>query len=131
MDLTTLDTGPLSESGVEIELRHPKTGAPLGSFLTVLGADSTAYRQAERRLLIATAKSGPVSELDAVTVEAAEAQLLANGTVGWRDLEIDGSAYAFNAENARRLYTRFPWIAEQVRRAIHDRGLFLPGSAKP
>ena len=45
LDLSTLDTTAACDKGAEFELTHPITSAPLNIFITVLGKDSTAFKE--------------------------------------------------------------------------------------
>lgn len=132
LDLVTLDTGPLSEAGVEFEVRHPKTGDPLGCYITVLGEDAVAYREARLRIVSAmeSARVAAGGELTAAQVDSFDAQFAAIRIKGWREFEFEG-ACPYNPDNALRVCKRLSWLREQVRQKSNDRGLFLPGSAKP
>jgi hypothetical protein len=47
-------------------------------------------------------------------------KLLAAFTVSWKNILFGGKQLQCNRENAVMLYTRFPWIKEQVKDAVND-----------
>lgn len=133
MDLSALDTQKGANAGHRLVLVHPKTGEALDCSIRIFGADSTVYqtqlREQQRQARERFSRQGKVlrtPEEDA----AAELDLLIAATGGWDGIELDGAVLTFTPENARALYGRFPWIREQVDRAINDRAHFLPGAAK-
>lgn len=129
MDLSNFDlTG--SE---ELELRHPGTGLPLENdegeamTITLVGIDSSEWRQAQRKLTnrrLSLARKGQQSALDADALEEEGIDTLVACTKGWAGIQLDGEPLPFSAENARKLYTRFVWIREQVDRFVGNRANF-------
>lgn len=130
LDLNTLG---VAAAGFELQLTHPRTGAPLEIFITVLGADSAAYKERllehQRRAMADFQKTRKFArtpeQLDADAIE-----LLAAATQAWRNVVVDGKPLTCSEAAARTLYAdpRFPWIREQVDAAIGDRANFLPRS---
>lgn len=131
MNLAELDSGRISEDGVEVELVHPVTGAKLGAFVTLLGPDAEVVRERARANILKRraelAKEGreglTLRERDADRVE-----LLVAATKAWRDVDLDGPL-EFSPANAHVLYTRFRWIAEQLEEVLQSRGNFMPASS--
>jgi hypothetical protein len=126
IDLATLDTTRAAAEGVELELAHPVTRAPLGVYIRIVGQDSARYRQ--RVIDQVNARRGRRDALDADTLTEDAVLLAARCTVGWRGLVIEGEEIAYAADAAAALYRRFPWIREQVIAGVEDRALFLPAS---
>lgn len=127
MDLKNLDVRAAADEGAELVLEHPVTGDPLeGVAIRVLGADSSAYRRAVKRIAERRHGKKRVS-LDDMERQASE--LMAAVTVSWRNIEVDGEAIDCTEENAIRLYTDYPWIREQVDRFIADRANFFTKSS--
>lgn len=130
IDLASLDTVSGANAGVEIELFNPGTTENLGIKIVVLGRDSAVFqkRQAEqnRRRMQKLQKSGgfKVGMLSADEIESDAIDLLAACTKSWSDVIVDGKPLECNEGNAAALYTRFPWIREQVDAAISDRANF-------
>lgn len=139
MDLEQLDTKSGAELGYEFELRHPETGAGLGMFITVLGADSDAYRGLERQHQRDFMQQFAKSRKFTKTPEQGEAdaiELLVAVTRAWRTgeaptLTLRGEALACTPAHARRVYREFPVIREQAQEAVSERANFLPRPAKP
>lgn len=132
LDLAAFDTRKGAEAGMDLALTHPQTGATLPATLQLLGADSDAWHEKQAELLQARVNRLAKNKKNLASVEELEhdsIELLVAVTTGWRDLVLDGAPLAWNPENARRLYTRFPWIREQAFEAVNDRGNFLPRSA--
>lgn len=133
IDLSSLDTAAACEKGYELELLHPITKAPLGSFISVVGKDSEAFRKHVRaasneRLRKNAAQQRRGKELDPPTIEAIEAEaidLLVTCTTGFRNVSYKGALLEFSEDNARKLYTEQSWVRGQVDEAIGDLELFL------
>lgn len=122
-DLASLDTVALCEQGAELELVHPGTGAPLGVFVTVAGLDSRTWRRAvdaqnEKR----RSRRGPATQEEAL---AGTVDILARCTLAWRGVAFEGEELPCTVENARMIYTRLPWLREQVDLFASNRAFFL------
>lgn len=135
INLATLDTEQASDAGVEIQLKHPVTGAPLEAWITIYGRDGRRYEdkqiELQRRRLELMAAGRAVDD-DAVRRTAQDAiELVAAMTKGWRELQLGDTPAAFSEAEALKLYSRrgLRWIRDQVDEAIHTRALFMPGGA--
>lgn len=132
-DLDTFDTIAGAQRGYELELRDPSTDLPCGRFISILGADSDAYRECMREIQRRRTERMNRSRRFLATPEELESDaldLLASATTGWRGLAYrDGTPVPFSAAAARDLYRGFPAIRDQVDQAVGDRALFLPKSA--
>jgi len=148
MDLAKLDTAKGANEGFEVELYNPSTNEDLGIKINLLGKDSDEFQRVSRaqskKRLARLTKGGfrsnatpPIEEIEQDNIE-----LLASCTRGWRTLAkkdkegkvvepekttltVSGNELAFSKENAVDIYTRFPWIREQVDTAIGDRANFI------
>ncbi len=135
LDLDALDTGKGAEEGFALTLTHPKSGEPLPAKITVLGAESDAYRSKQREFLRRSADRVNRTRKLVVSPEELEAEaleLLVTATTGWDwgGMTLGGQpAPVFTHDAARQIYTRFGWIREQVDQAVGDRANFLPRSA--
>ena len=123
IDLASLDTAALCEQGAELELTGPGTGEPLGVYLTLAGMDSRVWRRAANAL--AEKRTRQRHRVTADEVRTGTIEILARCTLGWRHVVVDGQELPCNVENARELYSRFPWICEQADAFCSDRGSFL------
>lgn len=137
IDLADLDTSAACDKPVEVELKHPATHAPLGIFISIIGKDSSTFRDYIRESVndnlrkqfsgkkdtdIPTVEKGEEKAVEAVTV----------CTVGWRTgdektLTFKGEVLPFNVANAKKVYEALPWIRQQVDEAIGNLSLFMPG----
>ena len=136
MDLSSLDTVSASAEGASLELRNPvsdavlrdeKSGEPVT--ITLVGTDSRDYMKIthdiqNRRLGKRLGKGGRL-KTTAEEIDADALELLVASTKSWQHIIVDGAELSFSAANARMLYTRFPWIKEQVDEFIADRSNFL------
>lgn len=132
LDLRSIDPSVACDKGYEFELLHPHTEEPVGTFITVLGKDSKAWRDhtraksnARMREDFEGKRKGKTKPPTVEEIEEGAAELLAKVTVGWRDVELDGEELPFNEANAKRLYTELPWVRHQVDEAASDLGNFM------
>lgn len=132
LDLDDISPTKACDKGYELELRHPATKKPLGVFITVLGKESSAYRQhirdieneAIRKRFERSQKGGEPDLPTAEKREKGEIALVAAVTTGWRNVVLGGEELPFSEANARKLYAE-PWIRAQVDAAVHDLGNFF------
>lgn len=129
-DLSELDTAKASNDGFDVSLYHPGTNADLGIKIRVLGKDSDEFRKVSnaqnKRRMDRMSRGGfrnPTPSPEELEQNGIE--LLAACTVGWSGVVLDGKSLAFSKDNAKALYSRFPWIKEQVDAAIGDRANFI------
>lgn len=149
MDILKLDTGVACNESIGLELLSPVDGEPLGIFINIIGKDSQACQdyssdQIDDALRKAyKAKQRGKNALLQTSAQMRERELgfLATCTVGWSQIIASGPSVAkpetkttitfgenelvFNHSNAKKLYKRLPWIAEQVDEAIGDLTLFM------
>ncbi len=141
-DFDGLDTRAACEMPYEFELNHPVTKAPLGVFISVIGSESQAisnrFRKAEndkrRKAFEAQRKPGSDAPKMLEEDEADTVSLTVDLVKGWRTV-IDGKSEPvihwkeekldFNADNARRWLTHFPWVRLQVIEEATEVGNFL------
>lgn len=135
IDLRSLDTGAACDKGFEFELVHPVSKEPVGSYVTVVGKDSKAFREHVRRasndrLRRQAQQQRRGKDVEIPTVEQIETEaieLLVSCTTGWREIELDGEELKYSEANARKLYTELPWVRSQVDEAIGDLENFMKG----
>lgn len=136
MDLSSLDSKAPAEGGMVVELEHPFTpevpftdddGVPFS--ITILGSDAGKVRAKEKkqlnRVLMAIRRN---KDADSEAGEQDNIDRLASATIAWHLPPLDGETLAPPTEHtARKLYgdPRFPWIAEQLTKAIGDRSRFF------
>jgi len=129
MDLSTLDVKAVAEEGATLEVRHPVTGNLIdGMSVKVLGTDSATYRNAVKARIRRAANQRKKQDFDPDKAERDALELLADLTVGWDGVELDGEPLKCTRENCIMVYGRFPWLREQVDEFVADRANFLPNA---
>ena len=139
MDLKSLDTIAAADRGAPLHLRHPSTDTPLMDettgepvSITLLGADSADFRRAEHaqqeKRIAKAQRSGRMAPGAGKQIEEDYIELLALATKSWQHIILDGVRLECNRETAKTLYTRFPWIREQVSTFIGSRSNYLGNS---
>ncbi len=137
VDLAAIDTVKGANEGFDVQIYHPGTNEDLGISITVLGKDSDEFQKisrAQSKKRMAKLSKGGFRNTTQIPIEEIEQdgiELLAACTKGWAGVVIDGKPVSFSQAEAVNLYTRFPWIREQVDTAIGDRANFIKGSSKP
>jgi len=139
VNLSKLDSVKAANDGAPIDVVHPISGELLGLRIHVMGKDSDVFRQVvalqSRRRLARITKGGGF-KLDAVPqseIEADAVITLAKCTTAFTDGENkdttivlpDNEEVAFSEDNAAKVYTKLPWLREQIDVAIGDRANFL------
>jgi len=142
-DLNSLDTVKGSNDGFDVNLYNPATNEDTGIIITVLGKDSDCFQQItkkqnKKRMDMMSKngfRSGKISSPSQEEIEANGLDLLAECTTGWKSSDengeykdsifLDKKDVVFSVDNAKSLYSRFPWIKEQIDIAIGDRANFI------
>ena len=113
-DLSKFDTlEEDSERGADCEILHPVTEEKLDMVITLVGSESKTFKKASRAAQQKHVKKGKRR----ITIDEMEEDgivILARCTMGWRGVVIEGKQIECNFENAKMLYTRFPFIKKQV-----------------
>lgn len=120
LDLSSLDLRPGADLGAELELLHPVTGAPLGMFLTVLGADSPVFRGNQRRVrdaVAAAVQAEPKDEESIVLLRLSRAAACA--VTGWRTgdaktIRFNGMDVEYSYDQALAVMLKLLWVVDQV-----------------
>lgn len=124
LDLSSLDTVARADAGAVLTLVHPITNENLGITIMLEGMDSATYRRATA----AVANRRDKSSFRKLTLEQLREEgiaTLAACTRGWQGVRVDGQDIPFTPSAANSLYSRFPWIREQVEAFISDRANYL------
>jgi hypothetical protein len=131
-DLSNFDVIAGANAGFTFTLANPKTKKPLDVTITVLGTDSAKYQELQteqnRRRTEKIANKG--RQDGTITMDEFRAdgiELLAVCTTGWENMVFNGEPVEFSVDAAIELYTRFPWLAEQVDAAVSERANFMKG----
>ena len=123
-DLASLDTSSASERGASLDVLHPTTGEKLGIAITLAGADSPTYVQAQRAMVNRRIRARG-KQVTAEQVEDDAVDLIASCVLGWSGVLVDGKALECTKANAKELLARFPWIKEQCSEFMGERANFL------
>jgi len=134
----TLDTLSAAERGAPCHLVHPSTDTPLTDngvdlTITVKGSDAQVFEAqrdaASNKFLRNVGRRGGVDQAE---VRAQQIATLAAATVGWTLTEkfmqlvgLPPETAAFNKANAIKLYSKVPWVREQVDQFAGQRANFL------
>lgn len=124
VDLSTLDSIAAANTGAWMTLKHPTKGDALPGKIKLLGRDSDTWKRLQRTFTNRLMHRNP-RKVDIEDADAQDIELLARCTIEWVGIAIHGQALSFSIDNAKRLYTEFPWVREQVNEFIGDRGNFL------
>lgn len=144
MDLNDVDVVTGANKGFTLTLFHPVTQLDTDMKITVLGQDSDKFKElvgAQNQERVKKLTKGGQFRAKVATLKEIESnsiQILAGCTTGWenvcegKDQETKAPLpLPFSLENAVSLYTKYPWIKEQVDEAIGNRANFMPSSSKP
>ena len=124
-DLASLDSAAKAEDGAELEVLHPISGEKLGIAIRLAGTDSAVHRKATTAIASRRTKGGFRRNINLDDLQAESIEILARCTLGWSGVVLDGKDVPPSKEAAAALYTRFPWLREQVETFISDRANYL------
>jgi len=149
MALKQLSTAEKADKGIDIEIFHPSTGESLGIVVTMLGSDSAAYIEADRKirsrqLQRAKRKRDFTIGMEPEEVEASLVERLSACFVGWKERLADGSFKntlnfdeGVELPSTRAEFTKiisdrgYYWFRAQVQEGMDTVSNFLPSSATP
>lgn len=124
-DFASRDVTAKADEGAELEVLDPANGKPVGVFITLAGADSSVHRKATAAIANRRAKGGFRRNINLDDLQTESIEVLARCTLGWSGVVLDGKDVPLSKEAAVTLYTRFPWLREQVETFISDRANYL------
>ena len=137
IDLASMDTVKGSNEGFDVKIYHPGTLVDLGIVINVLGKDSDEFQKVSRsqskKRMAKMTKGGFRAQSMTPPPEEIEADgldLLAKCTKSWKQgdknaITLDGKELEFSYGAAVVIYTRFPWMKEQIDIAVGDRANFI------
>ena len=106
----------------------PVTGDGVRVFISLAGADSAIHRKATATLAkrrLSSMKGFRYRSLHPEKFESEGIEVLAACTLDWKGVVVDGAPLPCSRDNAIQLYTRFPWLREQVDQFVSDRSAYL------
>lgn len=125
-DFASLDIGAAHDRGFEVEVLHPQTGAPLGSFITLLGEESDKVQAFMRKQINAELRKKGDSANTIEALEATAIEKLVVATVSWRGVNWGNEELDCTPENARKIYAN-KRIREQLFKEMADDANFPMG----
>jgi hypothetical protein len=140
-DFSNRDTAEAASRGIPVFLTDPasKSGEPLVDgegnqpCIVILGGDAPKVRAVTHKALDAyyeRSRKGDNVKGRTKRDEEELIQRLAAATVSWVHIALDGKDLPCTEENAKKFYTRFLWVAQQLQNVIDDRAAFFTsGSA--
>lgn len=132
MEISDLNTAVACNNGVDILIELPN-GDPSDIVIRIVGKDSDQYKKFTRssmnKRMQQQLKRG-AKRLDAEDLERDEISLLATCTTGWDNIVLDKEPYEFSEQNAKKLYSEWGWIKDQVKEAMESYDDFLSKSNK-
>ena len=124
MDIKSLYTLEAHESGSEMNIISPIDGKPTECFLTVLGVDSRAWREARLVFDREIIKLNDASESErALLIATTQAAIV----IGWRGFDNEGKPLDFDRPFLVELLVKSPSIGDQVERFKDNRLNFTKG----
>lgn len=133
MDFSQFDTTKKSSEGVFLDIFAPDEMTKLARF-KIAGRDSKILKRRQQEL---AKKRAGKKKISPVEEEQDTLETIAVCTLGWdayddkEEIEKEGvildegKELEFSFEAAKKLYEKYPWIAEQVVEFIADRSNFL------
>lgn len=150
MGLNDLCTEEAADKGIDIEIYHPGSGAPLGIVVNMCGSDSQAYLDADRKirnrqLEQAKRRRDFTVGMEPESVEAALIERMKACFNSWKEKQADGTwknsvcldpgvELASSKEEFVKIISRrgFFWFRQQVQEGMDKVANFLPPSgSKP
>tara|TARA_R110002124_G_C8828239_1_gene504523 strand:+ start:661 stop:1035 length:375 start_codon:yes stop_codon:yes gene_type:complete len=124
MDIKSLYTLEAHESGSEMNIISPIDGKPTECFLTVLGVDSRAWREARLVFDREIIKLNDASESErALLIATTQAAIV----IGWRGFDNEGKPLDFDRPFLVELLVKSPSIGDQIERFKDTRLNFTKG----
>lgn len=129
MDLKQFDTISAAEKGFTyavLDFDEVETDIKID----VLGVGSRVFKQAKQKIdnreAMAAKRGKPIEEDESNELWI---ELLAKCTKGWQNVEEGGKKVEFSYDNAVDIYTKYPFIRNQVLAATHDLRKMIEGNS--
>lgn len=127
VDLSKFDTVKGSEEGAWLEVLSPDGAEEIGAKIKLAGRDSKIMKKQQKLI----AKKKQRKGFSAVEEEDATIDMLVACTLDWEGFGEGKKPLEFSADEVKNLYTRYPWIMEQVALFISERSNFLGNTPLP
>ncbi|PSH68622.1 hypothetical protein CU102_12745 [Phyllobacterium brassicacearum] len=127
-DLASLDTVvQAQEQGIEVDIKGVDGKTPLGFSIRVAGPDSERYRKAVDAITDEYLDREDAGPTTAAELDRRGLLILSKVVISWGSITLDGADLTCTEENARKLFSRFRFIREQVERKAGKRAAFTKG----
>ena len=123
MDIKSLYTLEAHSRGSEMNIISPRDGKPTDCFLTVLGADSIAWREARLDFDREVINLGDDKKAKSLLIATTQA----DAVIGWRGVDNEGKPLDFDRAFLIDLLVESPSIGDQVERFKDTRSNFTKG----
>lgn len=122
MDLKKIDTLKLAEDGFKHTFLMPNTNEETDIVVDLFGVGSKAYKEAVAKRDEYFRKNNKITE---ESLQTFRIQILAKCTRGWEGIEETDEtgkvgSVKFSYDEAVRIYSEYPLLADQVDTAIHS-----------
>lgn len=129
------DISEIVSTNATVEVKHPRTGLPLGLTIHLLPEDSKPLRDLQRKWQTEALKTRG-RNLDADKIEARTLERLVTATASWEwgndengePCTIGGEQPDFTPFTARKLYKEYSWLRGQVAEVLSDEAEFFRSS---
>ncbi len=129
MKLSDFNSVEGSNEGAVLYIKHPVTGEETDAWIKMAGPDSKLAKQRRTHIQRLLRGKRNISDVDLETLEKEALETRVALTLDWGNVEID-KALNCTESNARKVYTEYPWIAEQVDAFQGDRTNFFMKSSQ-
>ncbi len=128
MKLSDFNSVKGSNEGAVLYIEHPVTGDKTDAWIKMAGPDSKLAKQRRTHIQRVLRGKRNISDLDIDVLEKEVLETRVALTLDWGNLELD-KTLDFTEENVRKVYSEYPWIAEQVDAFQGDRSNFFTGNS--
>jgi len=129
MKLSQFNSVEGSNEGAVLYLKHPISGVETDAWIKMAGPDSKLAKQRRAQIQRLLRGKRNVADIDIDTLEKEAMETRVALTLDWGNIEDEGKLQ-FKEENVRKVYTEYPWVAEQVDEFQGDRSNFFTNSSE-
>ncbi len=129
MKLSQFNSVEGSNEGAVLYLKHPVSGVDTDAWIKMAGPDSKLAKQRRAQIQRLLRGKRNVADIDIDTLEKEAMETRVALTLDWGNIEDEGKLQ-FKEENVRKVYTEYPWVAEQVDEFQGDRSNFFTNSSE-
>lgn len=130
-DLTAFEgTAKAFEEGVDVPIKHPVTGEPLGLTIRVASYQSERVRKVQRKMANAALREqrrNPKKATTSEEIEERSREVIGAAIIDWKGFEKAGKPYPCTPENVAAVLSNpdLWFIGDQVDKAADDQSAFM------